>query len=113
MSDEIVLDSQGNPIPHPTDSDSETFYKWLETATLGDTSNIHNLLCQCFNQMKAAKDDLVLALRQGSFDADKQEEATKNLQSMYPMLQRIEERVFKCRDRMKVLQATPLNLPPS
>lgn len=113
MNEEPVLDSMGKSLPHPTDCDSETFYKWLEHAAVGDVSNIHNLLCQCFNQMKEAKDDLVFALRTNTIDAEKREDATKNLQAMYPMLQRIEERIFKCRDRMKVLTQTPLDLPPS
>lgn len=105
MSEDIVRDSTGNPIPHPMDSSTEEFMSWLSKARLGDVSNIHNLLCQGFNQMKDLKDELLVKARK---EPDNKE-VTETLRSMYPMLQRIEGRIFKCRDRIKEIQKIPLS----
>lgn len=105
MSEDFVRDSTGNPIPHPMDSYTEEFMSWLSKARLGDVNNIHNLLCQGFNQMKDLKDELLVKARK---EPDNKE-VTETLRSMYPMLQRIEERIFKCRDRIKEIQKIPLS----
>lgn len=105
MSEDVIRDSAGNVLPHPMDSTDEEFYEWLSTARLGDVNNIHNLLCQGFNQMKNLKDELLVKARK---EPDNKE-VTETLRSMYPMLQRIETRVFKCRDRIKDINKTPLS----
>jgi hypothetical protein len=113
---EPILDSMGNEMPHPTDSADEVFYAWLNKAAIGDVSNVHNLLCQCFNQLKEVKDDLVRKLRKGAFVEPEKTQATDKLnKEVYPMLQRLETRIFKCRDRIGVIQKTmkPSHLPPS
>lgn len=105
MSEDVVRDSAGNILPHPMDSSDEEFFEWLSKARLGDVNNIHNLLCQGFNHMKGVKDELLVKAKK---EPDN-EEAREVLKSMYPMLQRIEVRIFKCRDRVKEIQRTPIN----
>lgn len=105
MSEDVVRDSAGNILPHPMDSNDEEFFEWLSKARLGDVNNIHNLLCQGFNQMKGVKDELIVKVKK---EPDN-EEAREVLKSMYPMLQRIEVRIFKCRDRVKEIQRTTIN----
>lgn len=105
MSEDVIRDSAGNVLPHPMDSKDEEFNEWLSTARLGDVNNVHNLLCQGFNQMKDLKDELLVKARK---EPDN-EEVNSVLKSMYPMLQRIETRIFKCRDRIKEIHRTPIS----
>ena len=114
MSEEKVLDSQGREYPHPTDSTDEVFYEWLNTASIGDVTSTHNLLCQCFNQLKDVKDELVMNIRTGKFNKSAEKQATEKLsKEVYPMLQRLETRIFKCRDRIRVIERKPMKIPPS
>lgn len=105
MSEDVVRDSAGNILPHPMDSNDEEFFEWLSKARLGDVNSIHNLLCQGFNQMKGVKDELLVKVKK---EPDN-EEAREVLKSMYPMLQRIEVRIFKCRDRVKEIHRITIN----
>lgn len=100
-----------NSFPHPTDSEDADFYGWLDKAAQGDVMGMHNLLCQLFNQMKAAKDDLVLAVRKGTLpNSNTEEEVKATLRQMYAHLQRLETRIFKCRDRLEAIRSKPLTL---
>lgn len=103
MSEEILLDSAGKALPHPMDSSDEEFNSWLSTARIGDVQSIHNLLCQGFNQMKEIKDELLIKVKN-----EPNEESREVLKSMYPMLLRIETRIFKCRDRVREIQEIPM-----
>lgn len=105
MREDTIRDSAGNVLPHPMDSSTEEFMLWLSQARLGDVNNIHNLLCQGFNQMKDLKDELLTKARKEPSNS----EVVGTIRSMYPMLQRIEERIFKCRARIKEIQDKPLS----
>lgn len=91
MSDSVVQ------VPHPMDSSTEEFTSWLSTADIGYVSSVHNLLCQAFNQMKDLKDEVLSKARK----EPENKEVRDTLRSMYPMLQRIEERIFMCRSRIR------------
>ena len=53
-------------------------------------------------------------IRTGKFNKSTEKQATEKLsKEVYPMLQRLETRIFKCRDRIRVIERKPMKLPPS
>ena len=98
------MSNENEHIPHPMDSTDEKFSTWLSTANMGEASSVENLLTQSWNQMKSIKDELMV-VAQNPADASKADEAKQTLVKVYAMLQRMESRVFLCRDRKKSILA--------
>lgn len=99
MKEKEQLDSLGRPFPHPTDSPDEEFNPWVETAAVGDSMAVHNLLCQCFNQLREVKDQFVVDCNVNGMTDEKK----AVLEKTYAMLSRIEARIFMCKDRTSKL----------
>lgn len=99
MSD-VLLDSLGRNFPNPTDCSDDEFSSWIKEASMGDALGVHNLLCQCFNQMQGAKNELVELCKSEGTTKDRKE----TLISMYSMLHRIEMRIFECKKRVSILK---------
>lgn len=91
-----------NHVPNPTDCSDEEFEAWITKASLGEVTSVHNLLSVYWNRLVDVKKDMVKAYNDST--CTKRPEIAKILkEDIYPMLNRIEQRIFKCKDRIKHL----------
>lgn len=89
-------------VPNPTDCSDEEFEAWITKASIGEVTSVHNLLSVYWNRLVDVKKDMVKAHNDST--CTKRPEIAKILkEDIYPMLNRIEQRIFKCKDQIKHL----------
>lgn len=94
-------------IPSPTDCSNEEFSEWLSKANLGYAYSVHNLLTASFEQLNIVRKDTMSKIQDKNGRNEDVEELTDFLKNkVYPMLHRIETRVFQCKDRIKEIEAS-------
>ena len=96
-------------VPNPTDSSDEDFEAWVTKASLGEVCSVHNLLSVYWNRLVDVKKDMVENYN-NSASTQRSEVAEVLKRDIYPMLNRIEQRIFKCKDRIKALDPANASL---
>lgn len=108
MSDEKINDIIGessSSIPVVTDCSDEVFKNWLKNAALGDVYSVHNLLQASFEQLNNVRKDTMNEIQKlNGLDQDSSGLVDFLKTKVYPMLHRIETRVFECKDRLKEIE---------
>ena len=98
-----------NHVPNPTDCSDEEFEAWVTKASLGEVTSVHNLLSVYWNRLVDVKKDLIAAHNDPA--CKNRPEIVKSLkEDVYPMMNRIEQRIFKCKDRIKTLDPANASL---
>ena len=102
-------DASWSHVPHPTDCSDEDFEAWVAKASLGEVCSVHNLLSVYWNRLVDVKKDMVENYN-NSASTQRSEVAEVLKRDIYPMLNRIEQRIFKCKDRIKALDPANASL---
>jgi hypothetical protein len=79
-----------------------------ENITLGYLSGLSNLLKMSYNETTGLKNDLVTKVVNGEFNKEDEKKARKNIDELYKVLMRLENRIYVSDMRIKELSNKPL-----
>lgn len=74
------------------DCSMEEFEELMKNKTMGDMTNLYNLLAVVYEDLTTKKDALKMKRINGDYTPEEYEDLEKTLSSIYPVMQRVEEK---------------------